>query len=339
VKRVLYVRQDNNGDVLLQGPAIRAVAAQADVTVLCGPRGVAAARILPGVSDVIVSEAAWIDAEPQQIQREVIEALVDDLAAREFDEAIISTSFHQNPLPAALLLRMAGVRRIGAISVDYPGSLVDVRHNVDDDVHEVIRALSLVRAMGYEVGGEDPLRMQLVPLSSDRIVPLSSYVVVHPGATVPARAWSPDRNRALVARLVDDGFNVVVTGSPAERALATYVADSLPQVVNAAGETTFAEFAAIIRDALAVICGNTSATHVASAVETPVVELFPPTIPAARFHPWMVPHVLLGDQQAPCRGCRSRICPLEDQPCLAVVTVDDVVEALRTLTPVVREVA
>ncbi|MBV9271228.1 MAG: glycosyltransferase family 9 protein, partial [Candidatus Eremiobacteraeota bacterium] len=128
-------------------------------------------------------------------------------------------------------------------------------------------------------------------------------------------------------------------GTPAERALAAYIADAQPNVVNAAGETTFVEFASIIRDALAVICGNTAATHVASAVGTPVVELFAPTIPAERFHPWMVPHVLLGDQQAPCRGCRSRVCPLEDQPCLAVVTVDDVIEALRTLILVVREVA
>src|SRR3712207_8530531 len=45
---VLYARLDNDGDVLLQGPAIRAVAAGADrVTLLCGPRGRRAAELLP----------------------------------------------------------------------------------------------------------------------------------------------------------------------------------------------------------------------------------------------------------------------------------------------------
>ncbi|MBV9271389.1 MAG: glycosyltransferase family 9 protein, partial [Candidatus Eremiobacteraeota bacterium] len=210
MKRVLYVRQDNNGDVLLQGPAIRAIATRSEVTLLCGPRGVPAARVLPGVADVFVNEAAWIDAEPQQVHRDSVDAFVDDIIARRFDEAVISTSFHQDPLPVALLLRMAGVARIGAISVDYPGSLLDVRHHVDEDIHEVVRALSLAHAMGYEVAGDDPMRMQIVPLPRERIAPFSSYVVVHPGATVPARAWSPDRNKDLVARLARDGYNVIV---------------------------------------------------------------------------------------------------------------------------------
>jgi hypothetical protein len=45
----------------------------------------------------------------------------------------------------------------------------------------------------------------------------------------------------------------------------------------------------------------------------------------------MVPHVLLGDQDIACRGCRARTCPLEDQPCLGVVTVDDALAALASL--------
>lgn len=339
MKSVLYVRQDNNGDVLLQGPAIRAVAAAARVTLLCGARGAAAARTLPGVTEVIVADAAWIDAHPQLVSRAGIEQFVDELRSYHFDEAIVSTSFHQSPLPAALLLRMAGVQRIGAISVDYPGSLLDVRHSVDDDVHEVVRALSLVRQMGYELAPFDDARLRMQGLPNERIAPFESYVLVHPGASVPARAWSPERNKALVERLCSEGYNVVVTGTPQESALAAFVTGDNVRAVDVAGRTSFAEFAALVRDAQAVVCGNTAATHVASAVGTPVVELFAPTIPAERFHPWLVPYVLLGDQQAPCRNCRSRVCPLEDQPCLAVVSVDDAVDALRSLLPATREVA
>jgi hypothetical protein len=42
--------------------------------------------------------------------------------------------------------------------------------------------------------------------------------------------------------------------------------------------------------------------------------------------------VLLGVQDIPCAGCRSRVCPIGGQPCLAAVDVDDVVAAVDTLT-------
>ena len=50
MRRVLVVRLDGAGDVLLAGPAVRAVAAAAEVTMLCGPDGAGAARLLPGVA-------------------------------------------------------------------------------------------------------------------------------------------------------------------------------------------------------------------------------------------------------------------------------------------------
>jgi ADP-heptose:LPS heptosyltransferase len=105
------------------------------------------------------------------------------------------------------------------------------------------------------------------------------------------------------------------------------------------GETSFAQFAAIVRGAAVVVSGNTAAAHVASAVGTPVVSIFPPTIPALRFRPWMVPYALLGDQDVPCAGCRARICPIEGQPCLDVVHVDDVLRAVRSFAPTPAEVA
>ena len=149
---VLVARQDSVGDVLLAGPAVRAVAAGAGrVTLLCGPRGRAAAELLPGVDQVVVEHAAWIDAQPERITRKAMDSLVDRLTDLEVDQAAILTSFHQSPLPLALLLRMAGVPIIAAVSVDYPGSLLDVRHRVDDDLHEVVRGLSLVATLGYRL--------------------------------------------------------------------------------------------------------------------------------------------------------------------------------------------
>jgi ADP-heptose:LPS heptosyltransferase len=325
---VLAVRQDNNGDMLLTGPALRALAARASrLSLVCGPSGFAAASALPGVDEVLVFEAGWIEANPRPVERAALDAFVQRIAALRIDDAVIFTSFHQSPLPTALLLRMAGVPRICAISEDYPGALLDVRHRgIPDDLHEVERALSLARAAGYELPPHDEGRLAMRVAERNPVAALAPYVVVHPGATVPARAWDPRSNRDLVYALAARGETVVVTGGEGERALCAYVAGE--RAVSVAGETEFITLARVVADADAIVVGNTGAAHVAAAVGTPVVSLFPPTIPAARFRPWMVPHALLGDQEIACRGCRARVCPLEDQPCLGVVTIADVLAAL-----------
>src|SRR4051812_50019207 len=107
--RVLAVRLDNEGDVLLAGPAIRALAAGADhVTLLCGPRGRQAARLLPGVDEVLVWRAPWIDPQPEPVDRADVEALVARVAALGADRAVILRSVPQSPPPPAPLLRPPG---------------------------------------------------------------------------------------------------------------------------------------------------------------------------------------------------------------------------------------
>jgi len=333
---VLVARLDNDGDVLLAGPAVRAVAAGARrVTLLCGPRGRGAAGLLPGVDEIRTFAAPWIDPEPEPLSRVATLSLVEELAALHLDQAIILTSFHQSPLPLALLLRLAGVPVTGAISPDYPGSLLDVRHQVADDIHEVERSLSLVAALGYMLPPGDDGRLAITRsgASVQHLVGDGLYVVVHPGASVPARAWGPEGNARLVEALADAGMRVVVTGSAGERDLTAVVAGrARPEVVDLGGATDLATLAEVIAGAGAIVVGNTGPAHLAAAVGTPVVSLFAPTVPAVRWRPWRVPHVLLGEQDISCAGCRARKCPVEGHPCLGVVTVGDAVAAVAHLS-------
>jgi ADP-heptose:LPS heptosyltransferase len=330
---VLAVRLDNDGDVLLAGPAIRALAAGAErLTLLCGPRGRRAAALLPGVDELLVWRAPWIDPEPRPVDPADVQALVARLAGLGVDRAIVFGSFHQSPLPTALVLRLAGVPWIAATSVDYPGSLLDLRHRIGDDVHEVQRSLDLARAAGFELppGDDDRLRVR----RGARAAVEGDYVVVHPGASVPARAWAAERNAALVDALVAGGRRVVVTGGPDERGLTARVAGPpRPQVRDLGGATDLAELAEVLAGARAVVVGNTGPAHLAAAVGTPVVSLFAPTVPPVRWRPWRVPHELLY-VDVPCAGCRARNCPIEGHPCLGGVEVADVVAAVERLAPV-----
>jgi ADP-heptose:LPS heptosyltransferase len=335
---VLVCRLDSDGDVLLSGPAVRAVAAGArEVTLLCGPRGRAAAQLLPGVDDIVEFHCPWIDPEPKPVARDEVLALVVRIRERAIDQAIVLTSFHQTPLPTALVLRLAGIPIVAAISEDYPGSLLDVRHLVPGDVHEVERSLSLVATLGYRLPPDDDGRLRVRATGQASPVPPDHepFVVVHPGASVPSRAWAPERNAALVDALVAAGRRVVVTGGPGEHFLTELVAgEPRPQVIDLGGQTHLAQLAAVLAQADVVVVGNTGPAHLAAAVGTPVVSLFAPVVPAVRWRPWGVPHVLLGDQEAPCKDSRVRICTIPGHPCVNEIPVETVVAAVDSLAPV-----
>jgi ADP-heptose:LPS heptosyltransferase len=169
--------------------------------------------------------------------------------------------------------------------------------------------------------------------------PAGGYVVIHPGASVPARAWAPERHAALVDVLVARGRRVVVTGAPAEAELtATVAGPPRAEVIDLGGRTTLPELAEVLAAAACVVVGNTGPAHLAAAVGTPVVSLFAPTVPTVRWRPWRVPHELRC-VDVPCAGCRARVCPVPGHPCLGGVAVADVAAAVDRLAPLRLEAA
>jgi ADP-heptose:LPS heptosyltransferase len=337
VTRALVARLDSLGDVLLCGPAVRAVAASPDIDevwMLCSSIGAEAARHLPGVDHVLEWDCPWITATAPPATPERIARLDRLLAQARPDVAVILTSFHQSPLPLALQLRLAGVPRIIGASVDFAGALLDARlrpgEDFSEDLPEPERALAIAAAGGFALPPDDDGRLRLTGiLAPPEIADAPDLIVVHPGASASARRWPPERHREAVRLLDERGWRVAVTGGPDERELTAFVAGGVG--LDLGGATGLASLAGLLARARVVVTGNTGPAHVAAAVGAPVVSLFSPVVPASRWAPYGVPHVLLGDQHAACRGTRARECPVPGHPCLTSVEPLAVVEACERL--------
>jgi len=342
-RRILLVRLDSLGDVILMTPAFHAVKETqpaARLTLLTSPVGAQIAGLEPDLDAVLAYASPFTDpwlAAPQDPEREL--QLAEDLRRREFDGAIIFTSFRQSPLPAALLCYLAGIPlRLGATD-DGAGSLLTTRHHWPPGLyHEVERALSLVGAVGYRTG--DPQLILKIPAASRRLArrrlaherrDLSRpLIVVHPGCSMPARTYDWQRFAAAADLLVERmGAEIVLTGTSGEVPLVQRILAQMKHpALNWAGDSGLAQLAALIEAADLLVSNNTGPAHIAAAVKTPIVSLFAWTNPPEQWHPWRVAQRLL-NRAVPCRLCYQRICPY-GQSCLDV-SPDQVVEAAASL--------
>jgi len=339
VKRVLAVRLDAMGDVLMTGPAIRALAQTGhEVTLLTSPSGAAAAALLPGLHHILTYEAPWMKATAPRASSEADFAMIERLARERFDAAVIFTVYSQNPLPPAMLCYLAGIPRRLAHCREDPYQLLTewVKEPESESTvrHEVRRQLDLVGSVGCTIDDE---RMRVVIPSEaqahvERLVHWRQlddggpWAVVHPGASAPSRRYPPELfARACRELVLDHDMRLVFTGSEAERPLV----DEVRELMNApteclVGELLLGEMAALLAAAPLLISNNTGPVHLASAVGCPVVDLYALTNP--QHTPWMMPHRVL-NHDVPCRWCYKSVCPQGHHDCLRKLPPSAVVAA------------
>src|SRR2546429_2347122 len=190
-RRILAIRLDNLGDVLVTTPAIHAIKTSLpaiELSLLTSPVGAQVARLNPDIDDVIIYEAPWMDPWhrlPQNSKRE--QQMIAMIQERQFDGAIIFTSYHQSSLPAAYLCYLADIPLRLAASIDGPGSLLTTRHKHPERMmHEVERGLDLVGALGMATDERD-LVLAVPQQARQRVAELASgrpVAVVHPGCSM-----------------------------------------------------------------------------------------------------------------------------------------------------------
>lgn len=347
-ERVLCVRLDNMGDVLMTTPAIRAVRAANParrVTLLGSPAGVRVAAHVPEIDATIRYDAPWVkNARTHESGTDVDRRLIEVLAAHRFDAAVIFTAYSQSPLAAALVCRMAGIPLRLAHCRENPYLLLSDWVAETEPAralrHEVERQLDLVA--GFAPRPAD-LRLSFRVFDSDRaslagklkesgVDPAQGHIVVHPGASAPSRRWPAARYAQAVCELAQGQHRaLVLTGDASECALVAGIvaaAASPRRVHDLCGRLTLGELGALIEGADLLVANNTGPVHVAAALGTAVVDLYALTNP--QHTPWRVPARVL-NRDVPCRNCYRSVCPNGTQACLAGVASQDAVDAALTL--------
>lgn len=330
LRRLLVVRPDNLGDVLLAGPALaamRAAAPDARIDLLASPGGAAAASLLPEVDDVVVARVSWQRIEPAPGVPDP--GLADELAARRYDAAVVLTSFSQSPWPAGYVCQLAGIPVRAGTSKEFGGAgLTHWVPSPHDDLHQVDRALHVLDRLGVPPG-KSALHAHVAPAASEAAEralreaggdPGSPHAVLLPGASCPSRRYPPAGFRAAVRELTGAGLPVVVCGSGSERDLVHEVADGIPGAVALAGELDVPSLAALLGGAAVVIANNSGGMHLADAVGTPVVVLFAGTELVEQYRPRSVRARVLGVPTA-CTPCRQFTCRYQHE-CLDVAPAE-----------------
>jgi lipopolysaccharide heptosyltransferase II len=345
-RRILAVRLDALGDVLMTAPAIRALATSApgrEVTLLTSPSGAAVASLIPEIGDVIVYDAPWMKATRDREGPGPDLEMIERIRRGAFDAAVVFTVYSQNPLPAAMLCYLAGIPlRLAHSRERAYGLLTDrVPEREPEQVvrHEVRRQLDLVGTVGATTSDER-LHVVVPPLAGHRVRraleregvdPSRPWAVLHPGATAPSRRYAPASFAAAADALaLEYGWTIVFAGGRGDTELVGSIRSTMrAPSVSLAGDGGVESLAALLELAPVVIANNSGPAHLAAAVGTPVVDLYALTNP--QHTPWGVPSRVLFHDVA-CRFCYSSACHEGHHDCLRLVSPADVVAAALELT-------
>ncbi len=159
------------------------------------------------------------------------------------------------------------------------------------------------------------------------------FVALAPGSVWATKRWPyyPE-----LARRVTERVPVVVIGGkddqPQADAIAAVVAPD--RFVSAVGRLSLLASAELIGRARAIVSNDSSPTHMASAMGTPTITIFGPTVPDFGFGPLAPRSATLGHAGLDCRPCDRhgpQRCPLGHWRCMRELGVEDVERVLLSI--------
>lgn len=374
-RRLLIIKPDHLGDVVLLTPALhwlREVLPDTHLTLLIGPWSADAVHGISSFDTLLFCTFPGFTRRPKPSWLQPYLILFQTallLRSGHYDTALIARDDHWW---GALLALVAGIpRRVGFAAPDVGPLLTDaLPYNPKE--HVAVQALQLV---AYLTGQplehskitlpQQATRQQEIVLTkkpsilasefhaippitledaewADRwldthdLKPCVRLIAVHPGAGGAAKHWITSRWAMIIDSLMADGWQVLVTGGPAERVLVNQIIMRLMhQPLTLTGEAKLGQLAALYRRCTVVVGVDSGPLHLARAAGTPTVTLYGPIDPH-RFGPWGVPgkhHIVRsGIWCSPCNAVDK--CPRGTSPaeCMTQIGVSQVLEAIETIS-------
>lgn len=360
IRRVLVVKPDHLGDLLLASPALQALRERlpaAHVAALVGPWSRRMWQGNPHIDALIelpFPGFARGGGRPGSLPGRLAAAAGPYLLLLRY-----ALLLRRGRYDAALLLRddhwwgaalaaLAGVpRRVGhAHPLSAP--FLTRALPLDPSEHVTRQALATVAAL---TGGQAPRHapgsppMAFAPTPDERawadgwlaekLAPGERLVVIHPGTAGPTKHWLPERWAAVADALAAPGVRLLLTGGPGESSLVAEVAALMrAPCLTLAGASSVGQLAALLGRAALVLGVDSGPLHVAVSQHTPSLRLYGPSNPR-RFGPWgdpaRHPSLSAGIFCSPCGVFTA--CPrgTAGPECMAAIGVESVVATAQAL--------
>jgi heptosyltransferase II len=320
------------GDTILTTPLLAQIARRGPVDVVTTPAAASLLKGHPAVRDVIV-----YDKRGAHSGLVGLTTLASRLRSARYDAAFLA----QGSLRSAALAFLARVpERIG-FATSAGSWLYTTKVPYRDDLHHAARLLLLSRPNGREPTVEET-RPSLAPGDAERqlVDDLLRRAGVAAGerliALAPGSVWGTKRwpyYPQLAAALADAG-RIVVVGAKDDAPLGLEIREAVPDAVDATGALPLLGSAELIGRSAVIVTNDSAPLHLASAMRTPTVAIFGPTVPDFGFGPLAPSSIVVGHETLTCRPCHRhgpRRCPLTHFRCMRELTAEVVAERARTL--------
>ncbi len=289
----------------------------------------------PAVRHVIVYDKRGRDNGPLGFWR-----LVRRIRAGAYTDAYLA----QGSSRSGLLAAVGGVKRRVGFDTSAGSFWYTERSRYRREQHHAERLWRL--AVGHDVasGSSAAIRPRLYPGEVERAA-VAALIRHAPDdgapmlALAPGSIWGTKRwpyFAALAARL-SPLYRLVVLGAASDRPLADEIAKAAgpERVLDATGQLSLLASAELIGRCAAIVTNDSAPLHLASAVGTPTVALFGPTVPAFGFGPLAPRNAIAEYAGLPCRPCDSHgpmSCPLGHFSCMVDLDVQYVFDAVISVT-------
>ncbi len=345
-ERILLIRPDHLGDILLATPAfdaLRRALPHAELHALVGPWSAPVLATNDNLDNVLTMDFPGFNRAGNSSLRSPYDLAVRtsrQLRRIGYTHAVIMRPDHWW---GAMVAFLAGIPvRIGYDLDDVSPFLTSRmgfhrEHAVMQNVNLLTRWLGTVQpedvTYHYAVSAADLDDIHAY-LQAFGIPPAGRYFCIHPGSGTTAKQWVTE-HWATVADTLSEQLDAVpiFTGGDHERPLVNAITEVMqtPAYV-AVGDTDVGRLAALFTQALVVLGTDSGPLHLAAAVQAPTVALFGPADPQ-EFAQWgpRDKHAILTTDIG-CRPCRVLDWSGDDllhHPCVREISIGRVLEAAR----------